>query len=64
MPSAAEILKFLDVVTQLSNFEAQHRLIRGYGLFNEDTDILPIPEVIVVQNWLRGLIEKTLSETR
>jgi len=53
-PTPEEIKKFLDIVSKLDNFEAEHRMIRGWGILSDET--LPIPEVVTVMNWLKGLI--------
>ena len=53
MPSREELLRFLECVNDLSQFEVETRLMRGYGVFREQE--LPIPEVVGVMTWLRGL---------
>ena len=55
-PSKQELKVFLEVLTKLSLFEANHRLLRGWGEFKEEE--CPIPEVTVVSDWLRSLIEE------
>ena len=52
-PSKEEILKFLSVLYDLENFEAQTRQVRGYGAFREAD--LPIHEFTVVTAWLKSL---------
>lgn len=57
-PTKEEIRRFLEVINKLSNFEAEHRTIRGWGAWSERTeDTLPIPEAVVVMNWLKDLAE-------
>jgi len=56
-PKKEDILMFLDVVGKLSLFEAEHRNIRGWGLFSEERGELPFPAVIRVQKWLQELAE-------
>ena len=51
---SSKIKKFVEVIRALSVFEAEHRNIRGWGLFDE-TAILPTPEVVEVLAWLEEL---------
>ena len=55
MITNTDIQKFLSVFVRLSTFEREHRLRCGWGVFNEDVDTLPIPEVMKVQKWLEEL---------
>ena len=54
MPTKAEIAEFIEVFGKLSNFEAQTRLIRGYGAFSpqEIEDLQPRMTKII--EWLRA----------
>lgn len=52
-PTKAQVEKFIAVFYSLSEFEATHRLIRSWGLFNEESDKLPIPDVMEVMSWLK-----------
>lgn len=52
-PTKEQVAKFIDVFRRLSEFEATHRLIRSWGLFDEERDKLPIPDVMEVMTWLR-----------
>lgn len=49
-PTREEVVKFLQVIYRLSNFEASQRMIRGYGAFK--TSELPIVEFTCVMAWL------------
>ena len=51
-PTAEDMEKFIKVFDQLSQFEAQQRLIRGHGCFANE-QCLPIPEVVKVISWLK-----------
>ena len=51
-PTKDETLIFLEVFDRLAQFEAEQRMIRGYGVFK--TQELPIPEVVVTLNWLKS----------
>jgi len=61
-PTKEQVAKFIDVFHKLSEFEATHRLIRSWGLFNEDTDKLPIPDVMKVMNWLKKEFDLEVKE--
>jgi len=61
-PSPDKIKKFVEVVRALSVFEAEHRNLRGWGLFDEN-DTLPIPEVVEVLTWLDDLSKLELFDT-
>ena len=53
LPTKEEIKKFLDVFDSLSKFEAEHRVLRNWGLWNESE--LPFPEVLKVVAWLKNI---------
>jgi hypothetical protein len=59
-PSREEVLKFLQVVDRLCNFEAEHRQLRSWGIFNNET--LPIPEVVTAIEWLNKKFNITSEE--
>ena len=52
-PSVDEFKVFLDVFSRLIEFEKSHRLRCGWGCFDENSEKLPIPEVVKVQSWLQ-----------
>jgi hypothetical protein len=54
-PNVEEISEFLQIVKRLSDFEAQQRHIRGYGIFKE-SDELPNKSTMKVLNWLREMV--------
>ena len=54
-PTKNEIKKFIEVVNALSEFEAQHRMLRNWGIWDEKD--LPFPECVKVTNWLKSLID-------
>ena len=55
-PTKDEIKVFLDIWNKLSQFEADHRCIRGWGVWNDHLPSeLPIPEVVKVYKWLQDL---------
>jgi hypothetical protein len=51
-PSCEDIQVFIDIFNKLSNFEAQHRFLRKWGIFSEK-DQLPNPSVVRVMGWLK-----------
>lgn len=55
MPTKEEISKFLKIVEALNQFEADHRLRCGWGVWNEDEDTLPFPEAVKVTSWLKEI---------
>lgn len=55
MPTKEDLKKFLETFNRLSEFEGTHRSLRGWGVFHESTDTLPIPEVVAVCAWLTKL---------
>ena len=62
MPTKQQLSMFIDTFLKLSRFEAEHRSLRGWGIYNEDLEQLPIPEVMVVLNWLHQIKEITKEE--
>jgi hypothetical protein len=52
-PTSDEVKKTLGVYNLLSRFEANHRQIHSWGVFTEQ-DVLPIPEILKVEAWLRS----------
>ena len=52
-PTKDQVSKVIEVFYRLSEFEASHRLIRSWGIFDEERDKLPIPDVMEVMIWLK-----------
>ena len=50
VPSKQVLKRFLEVFDKLCAFEAETRMVRGYGVFTEEE--IPIPEVVTVRQWL------------
>ena len=55
-PNKDSLRKFLEIFETLNAFEANQRIIRGYGAFREED--CPMPEAVEVLQWLRFLSEK------
>jgi len=57
-PTKDEIKVFLDIWNKLSQFEADHRMRCGWGVWNDRLPSeLPIPEVVKVYKWLEDLVK-------
>ena len=52
-PNKKEIMHFVSIFHKLSEFEAIHRLMRGWGLCEEKD--LPDSKVVKVMNWLKEI---------
>ena len=52
MPTKVQIKVYLNVVKRLARFEAEQKLIRGYGVFTETELDRVIPDIKVVREWL------------
>ena len=52
-PNKKEIMHFVSIFHKLSEFEAIHRLMRGWGLFKEKD--LPNNTVVKVLAWLKEI---------
>lgn len=52
-PTPKQIARYLDCVTILSNFEAKHQFVRGWGAFDpKEWPDKPDPDVVAVRDWL------------
>lgn len=55
-PTAQDIAKFMKCFDILSRFEAEHRLLRGWGAAFDQTEFqMPDPAVMAVSSWLREI---------
>lgn len=59
-PSRRTIRIFLDVIEKLDRYEATQRVIRGWGA--DISGPMPVPEVIVVMDWLKYLSNPNRTE--
>lgn len=57
-PTKEQVQKFIDDYYRLSDFERNHRTDRGWGLYTEGKDVLPVPEIVTVMAWLKEEFEK------
>jgi len=60
-PARRTIKKFLDVIEHLDRYEVTQRVIRG-GLGAGIPGPLPVPEVVVVLEWLKYLSDPNRVE--
>lgn len=52
-PSKAQITRFIEVFTQLNNYEALMFESRLWGAFDRATTPMPDPAVVAVLSWLK-----------